>query len=89
MPSERVVFDMVILEALASGLPIIASDEGGNREIISDGKNGYLLKNNSAKHIAIVISTIIDKRKEINTNLLPYWATKKNFLKQYEMLYER
>lgn len=45
MPSTRVVFDMVILEALAAGITVIASDEGGNREIIRDDENGYLIEN--------------------------------------------
>ncbi len=44
MPSERVVFDMVILEALAAGITVIVSNEGGNREIIKDKLNGFLLK---------------------------------------------
>jgi glycosyltransferase involved in cell wall biosynthesis len=33
-----------VLEAGAAGLPIIATDVGGTREIIQDGKNGYLIK---------------------------------------------
>jgi glycosyltransferase involved in cell wall biosynthesis len=43
MPSEKVVFDMVILEALASGITVIASNHGGNKEIIKNSINGYLI----------------------------------------------
>jgi glycosyltransferase involved in cell wall biosynthesis len=34
----------VILEALASGLPVIASKIPGNDELIEDGKNGFLFE---------------------------------------------
>jgi glycosyltransferase involved in cell wall biosynthesis len=34
----------VILEAMQAGLPIIASDEGGNPELIEEGFNGFLVK---------------------------------------------
>ena len=33
------------VEAMASGIPVIASDNGGIREIIHSGKNGYLISN--------------------------------------------
>lgn len=35
-----------IMEAMASGLPVIANDNRGHRELIDDGKNGWLIKNN-------------------------------------------
>jgi len=38
-PSQHEAFSFLILEALASGLPVIATDMGGNREIINE-KNG-------------------------------------------------
>ncbi len=43
MPSERVVFDIVILEALACGITVVVSSNGGNLEIIEDGINGHLI----------------------------------------------
>lgn len=40
--SDREPFGIVILEAMALGKPVVAGDEGGPREIITDGVNGLL-----------------------------------------------
>jgi glycosyltransferase involved in cell wall biosynthesis len=36
-------FGLVVLESMASGVPVIARDEGGPSEIVQDGKTGYLV----------------------------------------------
>ena len=36
-------FGLVLIEAMAAGLPVIALDAGGNRDIVREGVNGYLL----------------------------------------------
>jgi len=36
-------FGLVVLESMASGVPVIARDEGGPSEIVANGKSGYLL----------------------------------------------
>ncbi|MDR4506875.1 MAG: glycosyltransferase [Candidatus Brocadiaceae bacterium] len=43
-PSTTDTFGNVVLEAQASGLPVIVSDEGGPRELIRNGKTGVIVK---------------------------------------------
>lgn len=43
LPSEREGLPLVLLEAMALGLPCIAAEAGGNREVIEDGVNGYVV----------------------------------------------
>lgn len=43
-PSEwREVLPMCLIEALAMGTPVVCSDIPGNRDIVEDGVNGYLV----------------------------------------------
>lgn len=43
---------IVILEAMAAGLPVIALDATGVRDIVEDGKNGFLLKEDVDDYVA-------------------------------------
>ena len=42
LPSSTESFGLVALEAMASGVPVIASDVGGIPEVIEHGRTGYL-----------------------------------------------
>lgn len=41
-----------LLEAMASGLPCIASNLGGNAEVITSGKNGFLIEPQNVQELA-------------------------------------
>ncbi len=43
---------MVLLEAAATELPMIATDVGGNREIVLEGQDGYLVKSHDSDALA-------------------------------------
>lgn len=49
----------VIMEYMASGKPVVASDSGGNREIVSDGQTGFLVPVGSVEMIAGRIGTLL------------------------------
>ncbi len=84
--SERVIFDMVILEALACGMTIIASNEGGNKEVIQNGINGYLVNPNNTDAIKKII---LNSPKEIGLNAMETARKFSNdeMIRSYEQIY--
>jgi glycosyltransferase involved in cell wall biosynthesis len=50
--SDREPFSVAVLEALAAGVPVIAADSGGARDIIKEGVNGRLYRPGDAAALA-------------------------------------
>jgi glycosyltransferase involved in cell wall biosynthesis len=50
--SDSEGFSNSILEAMRAGLPVIASDVTGNRELVIDGKSGYLFRPGNYRDLA-------------------------------------
>lgn len=58
-PSLNEGMSNTMLEALASGLPIIATDTGGSQELIRTGENGFIVKMKDADDIAEKLEKLI------------------------------
>lgn len=50
-----------IIEAMSIGLPIVASNVGGNRELVIDGENGYLI--NDLKELKLALTNLVEQEK--------------------------
>ncbi len=51
---------LVLLEAMAAGLPIVTLDGGGNRDLMENGKNGFILTEQDPKLFAEKILEVKD-----------------------------
>jgi glycosyltransferase involved in cell wall biosynthesis len=74
-------FGLVLLEAMAAGLPVVSLDGGGNRDIMVDGKNGFLIEENDA-HI------FVEKIHYLHSHPNQYIKMSvfaQNFAKQYDI----
>jgi UDP-glucose:(heptosyl)LPS alpha-1,3-glucosyltransferase len=62
MLSKFDTFGMVVLDAMAAGLPIIISDNVGARDLVREGENGFVVNDTSdADYIAAKIEALLDE----------------------------
>tara|TARA_B110000211_G_C14076093_1_gene552139 strand:+ start:1058 stop:2206 length:1149 start_codon:yes stop_codon:yes gene_type:complete len=83
------------LESMAQFKPVIASDIGGHRELIADGKTGFLFEADNASALASKIIDVIDDKallEKVSEQGLVFVREERNWLntaKQYLPVYER
>lgn len=94
LPSISEGFPVTILEALASTLPIIASNVRGMNEIIENEKNGFLVEPKNSKKIAEKIIKLRDNealRLKISENnmIKAREFSWENVIKRLEIAYDK
>lgn len=57
--SDREGFSNAIVESLAAGVPVVATDVGGNSEAIVDGECGFLVKRNDQTGLARALKALL------------------------------
>ena len=59
LPSLSEGLPLSVVEAMAASLPVVATDVGGLKEIVSDGETGYLVESGNAAVLADKVSTLL------------------------------
>ncbi|EGD73593.1 hypothetical protein PTSG_05303 [Salpingoeca rosetta] len=72
-PSLTETWGAVTLEAMASGLPVVVADAPGSKELVEDGKTGYIIESGKPHRWANALTELIYKpqlREELAANAL-------------------
>jgi len=93
--SETEGFSNVLLEAAASGLPLIATRVGGNPEIVFPGENGFLVPVARPEDVAQAALSLVDNpilRRRMGNHSREFVEQRfslETMVRQHELLYER
>jgi glycosyltransferase involved in cell wall biosynthesis len=79
-------FPLVILEAMQHGLPVVSTFEGGIKDMVIDGKTGFLVKQQDVQDLASKLEILIDNPEmRQKMGLAGYEKYKKEFtLERFE-----
>lgn len=80
---EPEAFGRISVEAQSMQIPIIASDIGGSKETIIDGKTGYFFKNKDSN--SLVDSIVMVMKKDYNSLKSIGFEGRKNVLKRFDV----
>lgn len=58
LPSTKEGFSNALVEAMASGLPCVASDVGGNAEAVRDGVEGFIIPPLAVDRLSVAMETM-------------------------------
>lgn len=65
LPSNSEGFGMVLTEALQRGIPVVASDTDGAKEVVVPGVNGWMFERGSSESLRSVLQGIIDGDQQL------------------------
>lgn len=94
LPSFSEGLSLTLIEACASGTPIVATDVGGNSEIVIHNRNGLLVPSDNPQALAKALIRIFSNKKEAETmgaegrKIFQAHFTLKQMVRAYEALYK-
>ncbi len=91
-PSISEGFSMATVEAMGTGLPVIATRSGGLQEIVTDGQDGILVRPEDSKGLAMAICEVLSNKEKASRLSLEARKTSKRFsvkrmIDNYAVLY--
>ncbi|MCL4493064.1 MAG: glycosyltransferase [Nitrospirae bacterium] len=95
LPSLREGLPLVLLEAMAASLPLVATDVGGNGQAVRNGVNGFLVRPRDAQALCSTIKNLIrheNIRKEFARKSLQIFTenyTIARMISEYDRLYKK
>lgn len=91
IPSQAELLSITTLEAMASGLPVVARNAGALPELVHDGENGYLFEGNvedlSQKIIKILQNKELKEKMSKNSREMVQKHDFAKTVKEFESLY--
>eukprot|EP00184_Porphyridium_aerugineum_P003264 CAMPEP_0184699336 /NCGR_PEP_ID=MMETSP0313-20130426/5645_1 /TAXON_ID=2792 /ORGANISM="Porphyridium aerugineum, Strain SAG 1380-2" /LENGTH=459 /DNA_ID=CAMNT_0027158409 /DNA_START=79 /DNA_END=1455 /DNA_ORIENTATION=+ len=66
MPSESETLGFVVMESMASGVPVVGARAGGIPDLIHDGKNGLMFEPGNVDQAVRCIRSVLDDRDKYN-----------------------
>jgi glycosyltransferase involved in cell wall biosynthesis len=63
-PSTTDTFGNVVIEAQASGVPVIVSDTGGPKELVEENVNGVVTKSHDVEDLARAIRDLVNNKRK-------------------------
>jgi glycosyltransferase involved in cell wall biosynthesis len=85
LSSKNEGISLTLLEAMACGVPVVATRVGGNPEIVKDGENGFLCKPGDPQDLADKIFSVLS----CPLSVIHCPLSIKEMINQYEALYAR
>jgi len=92
MPTRLEPFGIVFIEAMAYGLPIVATRVGALPDLVEDHVNGILVESDNIDSLATALRTLIDNpvlRREMGQNGQQRYEEQFNWTAVYSRIRER
>ena len=65
MPSDSETLGFVVIESMASGVPVVGANAGGIPSIIKDGKTGLLVTPREPEEFTTKVQSMLEDRQKL------------------------